>query len=385
MFSVDNFYVMLYENLLNQADVDLHYFYPYGSTKSENLVNYPINATEYTSYLLAHDQEPILNDIKELPNRHPTFFTKFKLLGNSEHSDLKNKICKENDWEDFYYFFHGFASLYWFNDWKYLENLEKKITHPFISLNRLVTNDRSYRLLLISKMLEKDLVHKGLVSLSLLDHGFGTWQNELTDSNSKLSESHKKFIHKQLGKIDYKSLVLDNDNPQGLLSASSGIKDFELQQKALWNIVNETVFYYNKLHLTEKIFKPITCRRPFILVAAPGNLAYLKSYGFQTFNSWIDESYDQEVEFDKRLDKIVNEIKKISELNYKELKEMHQEMQSVLKYNFNHFYGNFKHIIVKEMLDNFKVAIESHNSKAKNFKVNINKIDFNLAYKMFMR
>jgi hypothetical protein len=29
-----------------------------------------------------------------------------------------------------------------------------------------------------------------------------------------------------------------------------------------------------------------------MLLAAPGNLAYLKSYGFKTFDSVIDESYD---------------------------------------------------------------------------------------------
>ena len=45
----------------------------------------------------------------------------------------------------------------------------------------------------------------------------------------------------------------------------------------LFHIVTETIFYDNKLHFTEKVFKPIVARRPFFLVGAPGNLAYLKS------------------------------------------------------------------------------------------------------------
>ena len=37
-----------------------------------------------------------------------------------------------------------------------------------------------------------------------------------------------------------------------------------------------------------------------------------------------------------------------------QLKQMHQEMQEVLLYNYNHFYGDFKRIIVDELVDNFE-------------------------------
>jgi hypothetical protein len=36
------------------------------------------------------------------------------------------------------------------------------------------------------------------------------------------------------------------------------------------------------------------------------------------------------------------------------LRQMHQEMQEVLEYNFTHFYTTFKDLIVDELVDNFE-------------------------------
>ena len=41
---------------------------------------------------------------------------------------------------------------------------------------------------------------------------------------------------------------------------------------------------------------------------------------------------------------------------------MYKEMQEVLDYNFDHFYGEFKNIIVNEMVDNFADVLDQINS-----------------------
>ena len=91
-----------------------------------------------------------------------------------------------------------------------------------------------------------------------------------------------------------------------------------------------------------------------MLVAAPGNLAYLKSYGFKTFDRWIDESYDSEQDHYLRIEKITAELARLCAMSPEQLKQMHQEMREVLLYNYNHFYGDFKRIIVDELVDNFE-------------------------------
>jgi hypothetical protein len=379
MFSLDNFYYIVYANLLAPVNTSAHYFYPFGSTSPHDLINSdnwsPSLLAGRSNFCLFYDQEPLSKIDLPLDNRY--YKTKTAtVLANSEHSDLKRQLCKENKFLDWYYFYHGFAALSWYRDYKYLSQIENKFTKVFINLNRLTTKDRSYRLLLVSEIMERGLLEHGHVSLCLTDSSQGTWQEELAYEHTKLSPDAKVIIERNLSKLTG-SLVVDRENPQGNLSAHAGPDELKLNQSALWHVVSETIFYYKKLHLTEKIFKPIVSRRPFILVGAPGNLAYLKSYGFKTFDRWIDESYDLEEDNDKRIRMINDQLEKLCSLTLHELRDMHEEMKDVLEYNFNHFYGEFKNIIVDEMLENFKgVARQWNNGRVTDKLINLDDIDF---------
>jgi hypothetical protein len=153
----------------------------------------------------------------------------------------------------------------------------------------------------------------------------------------------------------------------------------------MWHIVTETVYYENRLHLTEKIFKPIVMKRPFILVGAVGNLEYLRSYGFKTFNRWIDESYDLEPDPDIRLRKIVNEVKKLCALPDYEISQMFKEMQSVLEFNREHFYNDFKTIVLDELIENFKRAVMMYNKDlSERFKIPVQVLDFDQIRKILI-
>ena len=133
--------------------------------------------------------------------------------------------------------------------------------------------------------------------------------------------------------------------------------DLLMMSRAFLHVVNETVFYENFNHLTEKVFKPIVLNRPFVLTSTPGSLAYLRSYGFKTFSKWIDESYDQEPDHQKRLDMIAAEVQRIHSLSITELKQMYKEMRPVLDWNRELFFGDFENIILQELLQNYNTAL----------------------------
>jgi len=286
------------------------------------------------------------------PCMHFSNTINFSVFANSEKSKLKQKWLTQHKILDWYFFFHGFLALDWYRDFKYFPESEYKITKLFICMNHLIYKKRSYRLLFLSYLQEADLISSGYISAPLLDSELV--KRELFDSNSNLSSCAKKHVYNNLFKTA-KPLILDSVNYN---NASADIIDFEYSQGALWHVVTETIFYDEKLHLTEKIFKPIVCRRPFILVGAPGNLAYIKSYGFKTFDHWIDESYDSEHDPDIRIQKITNELVKLSK---QDLDKMYQEMQSVLQFNYNHFFNEFREIIVTELVDNFKKCVFLYN------------------------
>jgi hypothetical protein len=364
MFSIENFYYILHQHLLKPAGVHDVIYGKFGSTDVNDL-RYGLYLPFRVSYgypVLKHavcyffDQEPVNEQ-----SMHDCTFTAslvhFKMLANSEHSELKKHMLKENQYQDWYYFFHGFAALDWYRDGQYFDQ-HIDWTRPYITLNRLHTNDRSYRLNLVARLAEHQVLNHGHVSLHLDHDEYGSWQQELSNPETRLSAKACGLIRKNLGN----ALTLDRTNTTGSLSADFGHQEFELWKSGLWHIVTETVFYHDKLHLTEKIFKPIVSQRPFMLAAAPGNLAYLKSYGFQTFDQWIDESYDLIQDPDQRLQAIVNQTQRLCAMSDSELRQMHQEMQPVLEHNFNHLWSGFKRQIVDELVDNFETAVRMWNN-----------------------
>ena len=126
-----------------------------------------------------------------------------------------------------------------------------------------------------------------------------------------------------------------------------------------WNtsflhIVSETV-WQDKIHFTEKIFKPIVLHQPFVVVQAPGSLEYLQSYGFKTFDKWWDESYDKIQDPKERMKAIATIIDDIGSKEIKELETLRMEMADVLEHNFRHFYENIPAIVLGELKNNIRL------------------------------
>jgi hypothetical protein len=219
----------------------------------------------------------------------------------------------------------------------------------------------------------RGLLTNGLVSLPLVDRYHGKIVNEIFDTNSNLDNEHKALVLKTIGKLET-PLTIDTNNINGTFSAKLNLEE---NQKAFWHIVTETNFYHPKLHLTEKIFKPIVSYRPFILASYAGNLKYLRSYGFKTFSDFIDESYDDETDNNKRMVMIVDEIEKLCKLSKTQQQEMFESMKPILEYNFNHFFGDFKKVIVHEMVYGFGECV--HNTQVNDSNLNYDEVAARLS------
>lgn len=278
---------------------------------------------------------------------------KQKAIVTSEKSNLATHYAEKYDARLMYYFFHGFAALDWYRGFyalNYNKQVVKEYKYDYVTFNRLVSNDRSYRCYFVSKLAEELLLEHGQISFGLPTEQ-ATWQEEIACNNTKLSQTAIDHI-----KLHLPSTPLVIDNEQVLGSASADIP--RCINNSFWHIVTETVFYYDKLHLTEKIFKPIVMKQPFMLLGAPGNLAYLKSYGFKTFEGVIDESYDTIQDNDQRVEAVVEQLRWYCSLPAEEKQQVIEAIAPIVEYNFHHFYGEFKHIITKELLDNCKTLFK---------------------------
>jgi hypothetical protein len=92
------------------------------------------------------------------------------------------------------------------------------------------------------------------------------------------------------------------------------------------------------LHITEKTFKAIALEMPFVLVAPAGSLEYMRRYGFKTFGSVFDESYDNETDDIIRLEKVIALLKDLDNLSPRERQRIHQACLPLVEHNYNHFY-----------------------------------------------
>jgi hypothetical protein len=190
----------------------------------------------------------------------------------------------------------------------------RPIRSPWISANRLLRKHRTDFLELLD-----------------LDKGFYSFLNP--DPNGQTYD----------GPVPARSF-----DDHGNDSAEIKVNDLTPWNTSFLHIVNETV-WQDKIHFTEKVFKPVVLHQPFVVLQAPGSLAYLRSYGFKTFGDWWDESYDTIENPDQRMQAIADIVNAIGSKSIEELETMRMEMASVLEHNFRHFYENIPAICLDEL------------------------------------
>ena len=81
--------------------------------------------------------------------------------------------------------------------------------------------------------------------------------------------------------------------------------------------------------ITEKTNKPIACCKPFIAFSTPHFLEDVRQLGFETFSPYINESYDLETDNQKRLNMIVDEIERITNLPADEYSTLVENCHSI--------------------------------------------------------
>jgi hypothetical protein len=125
---------------------------------------------------------------------------------------------------------------------------------------------------------------------------------------------------------------------------------YEIIQTSAINIVIESHFdpYWNfKGHKwmnpqlfspsfpTEKMYKPIACQRPFIVFSTPFFLKEFKTLGYKTFEPYINENYDSIIDNSERLQAIITELLRLSNLSDNEFKNVINGCKEIAEHNFN--------------------------------------------------
>lgn len=242
------------------------------------------------------------------------------------HSEMRSRdidFVKQAGAMDCYYFWHGLIARDWFRHWKYHAGISpvKSWVYRFLLYARDCTPPRQYRSRLINDLLP---IRQAV--------------NHNCNKESTVSSDHSSIIS-----------VIDS-------------------QTSAVHLVAETLFDRDKIHLTEKIFKPIVMMQPFIIFADAGSLQYLKTYGFQTFSAVWDESYDQITDHNHRYQKLLELIYDLNNLDENEFNQKMQHARSIVLHNHRRFFSNeFEEQMIKEITDNMDRCLAWQDEKTQEF------------------
>jgi len=112
-------------------------------------------------------------------------------------------------------------------------------------------------------------------------------------------------------------------------------------KKSFLYVSIETAFCYPYPYLTEKTYKAIIMKRPFIIVGAPGSINQLHQLGFKTFGRFWDEGYDNITDPNCRLFATLKIVKDVCSMSIDQVKELCYSMQEILEYNVDHYIQNY--------------------------------------------
>jgi hypothetical protein len=345
-----------YENIYNYlrtiiADPRVGYLHPFGSTQPEHLEmlrddsNPPDQRDppqRHGPLFFFHDQEPV-----DFEYNRPLFdhlrdktHAPCILVTTEQESSDAELVYQEYPFARLNYFFHIFAAADWFRGHQYLPGLilpsERTIEKTYISFNRLTSNRRIYRSLLVNELYKNNLLDSGYVSYSHHCPDDGAFDDNLRKGVPEY-KFDPMYIKEAIDNIKQIPELRIDFPGQPIPNQSMNLGPLENLMRSFVYVVTETCYFQHKTHLTEKIFKPIVLRMPFILTGCAYNLDYLRSYGFKTFSDYWDESYDRVEDPVERLKAITEVIKTINQLSVNKQKSMLLDMQPILDHNYNLF------------------------------------------------
>ena len=353
----------LYNHLdgLCNHDALIYRFTPHGSKKLEHLQElheyYKANWFDCITRpnMICHDQEPLnfkfyskSQMIDAISLTAPDATEKFsrwfdsmniRVMLSNRHSLYDVTMIthsEKNSTELEQYELAGFAGVYWWAhaaiaaDWyRYAKHDPMlavdfdKIDCDFLVYNRAWSGTREYRL----KFTEL------VVSAGIQDHCQMRFTPICDDTNYKnfFATNPALAISNHTLENYFEPAVAD-------ANASADYNNLDYQHTAI-EVVLETLFDDSRWHLTEKALRPIAVGRPFILAATAGSLEYLRSYGFETFNGLIDESYDTVTDPAERLQCICQEMLRISQLPQEQKQQLWIKLYEIAKRNQELFFS----------------------------------------------
>lgn len=213
----------------------------------------------------------------------------------------------------------------------------------FLSFNRMA---RKHRVALLGLLYSRQLVDKGFYSFFTKAWGNTPITYTLDQLFGMLSSDNFEKIKYNIN-VNYPKFPLLLNTESADENANYVKNDDEFYYaNSYFSLVTETFFFQepnadekiyeeNSVFFSEKIFKPIVCKHPFIQLNRPHALEYLRKIGYKTFHPYIDESYDRIEDDELRMIAIINEVERLSNQSPEEWIEWQKNVAPIVEHNYS--------------------------------------------------
>lgn len=199
--------------------------------------------------------------------------------------------------------------------------------------------NRRYRLHRIALSLfleEKNLVDRSYISFSDRDIERPTVPFQKAVNIQNVGYLYPEVQHDTLTRFASKlPLVIDGETNINQMCEDRENRSRNFYQNSLLSIITETNFTQPEVTLTEKSYKPIKEKHPFIIAAGAGALKGMHNAGFETFSEFWDESYDEIRDHPQRMRAIMNILEDISTWDHNKILDFRRRVKPILDYNFS--------------------------------------------------
>lgn len=208
----------------------------------------------------------------------------------------------------------------------------------FLSWNRRF---RQHRILLALILERLNLVDRSLISFSKHDgekltetfiKKIGSFDNNCINL---YGNNAYQFTPEEINRFnDRLPLVIDGETDINKMCEDFGFTA-DYYKNTLVSVVTETNFSATECTLTEKSFKPLLHKHPFIILGVAGALQGLRDLGFKTFGDFWDESYDTITDPGRRLEQIANILQDIGSWDDNKIRDFKAKARSIVDHNYN--------------------------------------------------
>jgi hypothetical protein len=205
----------------------------------------------------------------------------------------------------------------------------------FLCFNKI---HRYHRVVLTAKLLKLGLIDQSYYSFEgespdWIDNAvqYNSWD---TDTTTTILNNKDRFPIRL-------NITSERSNPVDL-----NVLDMLYHSDSYFSLITETIFYdnstvkntminsyQNAVFISEKTYKAIGFKHPFVMVAVPNTLLELKRRGYKTFSPWIDETYDTIENDDQRMQAVIDEVQRLTKFTDQQWIDWQTAIKSIVEHN----------------------------------------------------